>query len=83
MDHGSGLIRNYNQVGLGATDKTHSKEKFELEADEMGVAIHSYHADNGVYTSKEFTKDLKKRHQVLTYSGVGAHGQNGFAERAI
>jgi len=83
VDHGSGFIRNYNQVGLGATDTIHSKELFELEADGMGVAVHSYHADNGIYKSKEFQQDLDKRHQILTLSGVGAHGQNGVAERGI
>ena len=83
VDHGSGFIRNYNQVGLGATDTIHSKELFELEADGMGVAVRSYHADNGIYKSKEFQKDLDKRHQILTLSGVGAHGQNGVAERGI
>ena len=52
MDHGSGFIRNYNQVGLGAMDTIHSKELFELEAEGMGVTVHSYHADNGIYKSK-------------------------------
>ena len=49
----------------------------------MGVTVHSYHADNGIYKSKEFQKDLNKRHQILTLSGVGAHGQNGVAEQGI
>ena len=41
VDHGSGFIRNYNQVELGATDTIHNKYFFELEADRMGVNVHS------------------------------------------
>ena len=83
VDHGSGLIRNFNQVGLGAPDTIHSKENFELEAKGMSVTVHSYYADNGIYKSKEFQKDLDKGHQILTLYGVGAHVKNGVAKRTV
>jgi hypothetical protein len=40
-------------------------------------------SDNGIYTSAEFTRELEKEGQGLKRSGVGAHHQNGIAERAI
>ena len=49
----------------------------------MGIEVKKYHGDNGIYKSKLFKDDLERRHQTMTYSGVGAHGQNGVAERAI
>ena len=49
----------------------------------MGISILKYRGDNGVYKSKEFKDDLATRHQTMSYSGVGAHGQNGVAERGI
>ena len=36
-----------------------------------------------MYKSKEFKEDLARRQQTITYSGVGAHGQNGVSERGI
>jgi hypothetical protein len=83
VDHASGLIRVYNQVSLGASDTLTSKHAFELEGEAAGHTIRHYHGDNGVYKCKEFKDDLNTRHQVMTYSGVGVHGQNGVAERAI
>jgi transposase InsO family protein len=41
------------------------------------------HADNGVFTSAEFRDDMKRKGQQIRFSGVGAHHQNGIAERTI
>ena len=83
MDHRSGLICNYNRVGLGATDTKRGKERFEFEANDTGVNVHSYHDDNGIYKSKEFQKFLELRHQILILSGVGLHGKNELVERRV
>jgi len=45
--------------------------------------VQHYHGDNGVFTAKEFQEDLDKEQQGITLSGIGAHHQNGIAERAI
>jgi hypothetical protein len=71
------------QVGLGAEETIRSKHDFERESSNHGVRVESYRGDNGVYRSNEFTKDLKLRSQTIKFSGVGAHHQNGVAERAI
>ena len=47
------------------------------------MTIHNYRGDNGVYKAAKFVKDLNNRGQTIKYSGVGAHHQNGVAERAI
>ena len=52
-------------------------------AKSCGKKVTSYHGDNGVFKAKEFTDALATDEQELTYSGVGAHHQNGVAERAI
>ncbi|MGH9726402.1 MAG: hypothetical protein ACRD41_15170, partial [Candidatus Acidiferrales bacterium] len=43
----------------------------------------AYHADNGIFTSHQFKQHLEGQAQDLSLSGVGAHHQNGVAERAI
>ena len=48
-----------------------------------GHDVQHYLGDNGVYKAKEFQEELKKSGQTMEFCGVGAHHQNGVAERAI
>ena len=82
-DHASGKIFINHQVSLDGSDTIRSKRKFEREALQCGVSIQKYHADNGIFTKQEFTEELENDNQYLSLSGVGAHHQNGVAERAI
>ncbi len=83
VDEASGYISVHNQVSLNATATIQSKHSFERSAIRHGVAIRAYRGDNGVYRSKEFRNDLNQFGQNLDLCGVGAHHQNGVAERAI
>ena len=83
VDHAIGYIKIYNQVSLGASDTVRSKELFELHAWEVVIKVKKYHEDNGVFKAKAYKEDFKKRHQEMSFSGVGAHGQTDVAERAI
>ena len=47
------------------------------------MRIRKYRADNHPFGSKEFRDDIELMEQDLDFSGVGAHFQNGVAERAI
>ena len=82
-DHASGFIQCFHQISLRASDTLISKRAFERIAKTCGQQIMSYHGDNGVFKSKEFTDALTSDEQQLSLSGVGAHHQNGVAERAI
>ena len=83
VDHATGLVKAYHQVSLGASDTLRSKRKFEQEARFCDVYVEKYHADNGVFVSEEFEDELEFLGQQIDLSGVGAHHQNGVAERAI
>jgi hypothetical protein len=48
-----------------------------------GVGVQAYHGDNGIYNSAKFLRELDQNGQGLQLSGVGAHHQNGVAQRAI
>jgi hypothetical protein len=52
-------------------------------AHQCGIRVDNFHADNGVFASAAFEEELRTREQDLRLSGVGAHHQNGRAERAI
>ena len=71
------------QSSTGATQTLVGKHRLERTAAEYNVTIKHYHADNGVFKSKEFKMDIQKNNQKISYSGVGAKWQNGVAERYI
>ena len=60
-----------------------AKEAFERSAEQRGVKITHYHADNGRFADNAFIKDCQANRQNLSYCGVKAHFQNGIAERRI
>ncbi len=82
-DHASGLISVYHQPDLSAESTAHSKDAYEQAATRCGVKITNYHADNHIFTSREFRKRLDEGEQAITFSGPHAHHQNAQAERAI
>jgi hypothetical protein len=83
VDAASGYIYLQNQVGFTAYETIESKLKFEREAASAGVQVKRYTTDNGVYTAREFQKELAQKGQILQLSGVGGHHHNAPAENAI
>ncbi len=49
----------------------------------MAIMVLRYHTDNGVFTAAEYHREILAMGQDITFSGVGAHHQNGVAERGI
>jgi hypothetical protein len=70
-----------HQLTTAASDTICGKVRVEHEAREVGVT--SYHSVNWVFSSQEFCAHCQALNQKLTFSGVGAHHQNGMAEHAI
>jgi len=77
------LIQIFHQPSLGSSDTLNSKIRFEKEAAHCGITVDAYHTDNGIFTKAQFREALSQSDQAHTVSGVGAHHQNGSAERAI
>lgn len=71
------------QVSLRSGETLVGKHQLDKLAHDFGVNIKHFHADNHPFGSKEFRDDLKLNHQTITYSGVGAHHQNGCGENAV
>jgi GAG-pre-integrase domain len=83
VDHASGYIYLEPLVSLNVEETLTAKHKFERFGLEHGVVIQAYHTDNGILTAHDFMKELLNSSQTIKFSGVGAHHQNGIAERAI
>ena len=83
VDHASSYIFINHQVSLDVTQTLQGKHKFEKDADLYGIKIKAYRGDNHPFAAAEFQADIQLEDQDLTLSGVGAHHQNGVAERAL
>jgi Reverse transcriptase (RNA-dependent DNA polymerase) len=83
IDHASGLIYVTHLVGFTAIETISAKHRFEHWAYTHGVLVSKYTTDNGSFGAQEFTHDIQTRGQNVKYCGVGAHHQNGAAERSI
>ena len=82
-DHVSGLSYVHVSRGTTAIDTLEAKQAFEAYASSMGVTIKHYHADNGRFAEKAFLDHVHQCGQSISFCGVGAHHQNGVAERRI
>jgi hypothetical protein len=83
INHSSGFVFVKNQVLLQAGETVVSKKEFELLALSYGVKVNGYLADNVLFNSLELKIDLLSKGKSLELYGVGAHLQNGVAERAV
>ncbi len=81
VDHASDLSYICHHTALTSEDPVKGKEAFEAYAKAHGVSIKHYHADNGRFKDNAFLKSIQENHQTISFSGVGAHHQNGIAEK--
>ena len=73
----------YLQKRITSQETVMAKHAFERSAEQRGVKITHYHADNGRFADNAFIQDCQANRQSLSYCGVNAHFQNGIAERRI
>jgi hypothetical protein len=83
VDGKTGFIHHHHQVSLRSGETLKGKNRFEKGSRQFNVQIKSFRADNAPFNAAEFQNGLDNKGQTITFSGVGAHHQNGAAERAI
>ncbi len=83
VDHASDFSFVYHQTSMSSEETVKSKVAFEKFAATHGVNIKHYHADNGRFKDNLFMKSIEEKGQTITFCGVGAHHQNGKAEKRI
>jgi hypothetical protein len=83
VDHASDFSYVYHQTSMTSEETLKSKLAFEKFALSHGVHIKHYHADNGRFKDNLFIKSIEDKGQTISFCGVGAHHQNGIAEKRI
>jgi hypothetical protein len=82
-DHYSDHVYVFLMRDLTLEETLLAKASYEKFLHSIGVTTKAYHADNGRFADKGFRDDCEKNNQTITFCGVGAHHQNGIAERKI
>jgi hypothetical protein len=83
-DHALGLSYIiYHHISLTLKETVKEKEAFKAYAKAHGVYIKHYHANHGRFQDNVFLKSIQENHQTISFSGLGAHHQNGIAEKRI
>ena len=80
IDQCSRLSHVHVQNGTSAEETLEAKAAFEACAKAQGMNMQACHADNGMFKAKAWVQHCYKSGQDLTFSGIGAHHQNGMAE---
>ena len=68
---------------IASNETVQTKTAFERYAEERGVHVLHYHANNGRFANNGFIENCQLNNQCLTYCGVNAHFQNGITEKRI
>ena len=82
-DHYSDLTYVHLHESLSTNETIKAKLAFEQFASAHGVQIKHYHCDNGRFADAAFIRAVELSQQTISFCGVGAHHQNGIAERRI
>ena len=83
VDHVSNYVYVALMRDLTLDETLLAKTSFERHAQDGGVSIRAYRADNGRFADQGFRDAIKDSNQKITYCAVGAHHQNGIVERRI
>ena len=83
IDQFSGYTFMYLQKCLTSEETVMAKHAFECLAEQRGMKILHFHADNGQFTDNAFIADCNMQQQSLSYCGVNAHFQNSIVEHCI
>jgi hypothetical protein len=67
VNHATGRVFIYNQVSARAGDTLIGKKKYERLALDSGVSVHTYHADNGIFATKEFKAHCDYKGQEVEF----------------
>ena len=83
VENFSRFVYVHYMTSLSSNQTVEAKLAFERLSAGHGVVVKNYRADNGRFSDNAFTKHCATSHQGLSFCGVGAHHQNGIAERQV
>jgi hypothetical protein len=83
VDQATGYGFIHLQKSVSEEETLVGKQAFENHCKRYNIEIQAYHADNDIFAANAWKQSCLEKGQPLTFAGVGAHHQNGIAERRI
>ena len=83
VDDATGDVHVEHLLNFTTTETLQAKARYKKCMADMGVTVQAYQADNGIFAARAFVNNIESGLQNIRFSGVGAHQQNGIAERAL
>ena len=80
IDQCSHLSCTHAQKGATVDEMLEAKAAFEAYAKARGMHMQVHCTNNGIFKANAWAQHCYKSGQDLTFSGVGAHHQNGMVE---
>ena len=69
-----------HQVGLTDTKNVQAKLRFKRDSASVGFLTQYYCPNNGIYASKDFSRELDTKGKCIKHSVICGHHHNGVAE---
>ena len=82
-DHAKGFIQVALLTNFTRQATIDACNEFEVLSRNMGVDVKHYHCDNGRFADNLSIENIKQNNQSISFCRVGAHHQNGRAEKRI
>ena len=73
VDHSSGYSFVWVQKSINTEETLEDKKAFKGHARSLGLTIHQYHANNGVFKARIWVDDCESKEKIVSYPGVGVH----------
>ena len=83
MDHFSDMSFVHLVKDMTVESTIKAREAFVRFCGQHGVKLSHMHADNGRFADATFVASVQQDGHTITFAGVGAHHQNGRAEKRI
>ena len=83
VDHKTRFIFPWFQESTGTKETVEAKRQYEAFGKRYGRVLCHIHSDDGTFKAKDFKIAAEDSNVKQSFSGVGAHWQNGIAERSI
>ena len=83
VDQASRFSYVHYQKSDTAGETIEANRAFEKIANNNGVQVKNYHADNGIFKANKWMEHCHENGQGMTFAAVNAHHTNGIAERRI
>jgi hypothetical protein len=77
------FVHHHHQFSLRVGETLQGNNRFEKGSGQFNVKIKTFRDDNSPFNAIKLKSDIENKGQMITFSSVGAHHQNGAAKRAI